>query len=165
MRPDLHSVDQNSLVLMALILAMVCLAFWFHDFYPAKILMGDTGSMFLGYILAALAMFSGGKIATAFLVLGCPILDAFWVILRRVFAGKSPFHGDLQHFHHRLVYAGLTTREALLVLYLFSALFGFWAIWLGTQAKIWAIVILLSTMAIVGFGVVLMEIEKKRKNV
>ena len=163
MRPGLHAVDQNGLIIMALILAMVCLVFWFYDFHPAKILMGDTGSMFLGYALAALAIFAGGKLATAFLVLGFPILDAFWVILRRIFSGKSPFKGDLQHFHHRLSYAGLSHRMALILIYTFSALFGFLAIWLGTQEKIWAIVILLSTMAIVGFGVVLMEIEKKRK--
>lgn len=162
MRPD-HAVDQSSLIAMALILAVVCLVFWRYDFYPAKILMGDTGSMFLGYILAGLAIFAGGKLATAFLVLGCPILDAFWVILRRVISGQSPFKGDLQHFHHRLTHAGLSVRQSLLVLYAFSAIFGGLAIWLGTQAKFWTLIVLISTMAIIGFAVVLTEIEKSRK--
>ena len=161
-RQGIHAVDQTVVSTMALVVASVCLVFWFFDFYPAKILMGDTGSMFLGYALAAMAIISGGKIATAFLVLGIPILDAIWVILRRIFSGNSPFKGDLQHFHHRLMYAGLSQRQALVIIYAMSAVFGFGAVWLGTVQKFWALVILVSTMAIVGFAVVLMEIERKR---
>ncbi len=163
MRPDLQSMDQTSVAAMALILAMVVLAFWFHDFYPAKILMGDTGSMFLGFTLAALAIYAGGKIATAFLVMGVPILDAFWVIVRRFLSGRSPLKGDLRHFHHRLLYAGLSERKALIVIYSVAAVFGLMAVFLSSTQKIWAIIALLATMAILGFVIVVMEVEKNRK--
>lgn len=162
-RPDLQSIDQSTVAAMALILAMVVLAFWFHDFYPAKILMGDTGSMFLGYTLAALAIFSGGKIATAFLVMGVPILDAFWVIVRRLLSGKSPLKGDLFHFHHRLIYAGLSEPRALAVIYAVAGVFGLMAVFLSSAQKIWAIIGLFATMAILGFGIVVLEVEKNRK--
>ena len=162
-RPDLHSIDQSTVAAMALILAMVVLAFWFHDFAPAKILMGDTGSMFLGYALAALAIFSGGKIATAFLVMGVPILDAFWVIVRRLLSRKSPLKGDLFHFHHRLINAGLSERKALAVIYAIAAVFGLMAVFLSSSQKIWAIIGLFATMAILGFGIVILEVEKSRK--
>jgi UDP-GlcNAc:undecaprenyl-phosphate GlcNAc-1-phosphate transferase len=162
-RPDLQSIDQSTVAAMALILAMVVLAFWFHDFYPAKILMGDTGSMFLGYCLAALAIFSGGKIATAFLVMGVPILDAFWVILRRLLSGKSPLKGDLSHFHHRMINAGLSEKKALALIYAVAGVFGLMAVFLSSSQKIWAIIGLFATMAILGFGIVVLEVEKNRK--
>lgn len=162
-RPELHAIDQTTVASMALILAMVVLPFWFHDFYPAKILMGDTGSMFLGYTIAALAIFSGGKIATAFLVMGFPILDAFWVIVRRLLSGKSPLKGDLFHFHHRLKYAGLSERASLGVIYSVAAIFGTMAIFLTTTQKVWATIGLAATMAIIGFAIVIMEVEKNRK--
>jgi UDP-GlcNAc:undecaprenyl-phosphate GlcNAc-1-phosphate transferase len=162
-KPGLHSVDQTAVAVMALILAVILTVFWFYEFYPARILMGDTGSMFVGFMLAGLAIYSGGKLGTAFLVLGFPILDAIWVILRRIFSKKSPFKGDLQHFHHRLLYAGLSTRQALSVIYLASIFFGILALVLGSGQKIWAMIGLLAAMAIIGFSVVIMEVEKSRK--
>ncbi len=162
-KPGLHSVDQTAVIIMSLLLGVVLLVFWYFEFYPARILMGDTGSMFVGFMIAGLAIFSGGKLGTAFLVLGFPILDAIWVILRRMFAGKSPFKGDLQHFHHRLLYAGLSTRQALTVIYLASILFGIMALVLGSGQKIWAIIGLMAVMAIIGFSVVILEVEKTRK--
>lgn len=161
-KPD-NAVDQTAVAVMALILGMVTLAFWLYDFYPAKILMGDTGSMFIGFMLAGLAIYSGGKLATAVLVLGFPIVDAIWVILRRIFSGVSPFKGDLIHFHHRLLYAGFTMRQALWIIYFACFIFGVLAIFLGTGQKLWAFLGLISTMAILGFLVVILEIEKNRE--
>jgi UDP-N-acetylmuramyl pentapeptide phosphotransferase/UDP-N-acetylglucosamine-1-phosphate transferase len=66
------SIDQQGIAIMALILGMACLAFWLFDFYPAKMLMGDTGSMFLGYFLAVLAIFSGAKVGDGFFGNGLP---------------------------------------------------------------------------------------------
>lgn len=162
-KPNIHALDQSTVAVMALLLSMIVLVFWFHDFYPAKILMGDTGSMFLGFILAGLSIYSGGKLATAFLVLGLPILDSVWVIARRILSKKSPFKGDLEHFHHRLLYAGLTVRQALTVIYIISAIFGVLALILGSGQKIWAIIGLMAVMATIGFSVVILEVEKKRK--
>jgi UDP-GlcNAc:undecaprenyl-phosphate GlcNAc-1-phosphate transferase len=162
-KPGIHAIDQSTVAVMALLLAMIVVVFWLHDFYPAKILMGDTGSMFLGFMLAGLSIYSGGKLATAFLVLGLPILDAIWVILRRILSKKSPFKGDLEHFHHRLLNAGLTVRQALTVIYIVSVIFGILALILGSGQKIWAIIGLMAVMATIGFSVVILEVEKKRK--
>lgn len=119
-----HLIDQFYVSVMSIALVGICLVFWFFDFYPAKILMGDTGSMFLGYMIAILSILAGGKLATAILVLGFPILDAFWVILRRIYDRKSPFKGDYKHLHHRLLRMGLTEKRALTLNYVFCGLFG-----------------------------------------
>ena len=75
--------------------------FWF--FWRGKIILGDTGSQILGFLLAVMSIFSGAKIATTLLVLGLPILDAVVVVVRRAFLEKrSPFHGDQRHLHHNL---------------------------------------------------------------
>lgn len=141
-RPNFHAIDQTQTAILAISVAGMALAFWLFDFYPAKILMGDTGSMFFGYMIAVLAILSGGKIATAFLVLGLPLIDFAWVIVRRMFEGKSPFRGDLRHFHHRLVSAGLSERKALFVVYAVCAAFGVTALFLGTAQKLVAVIVL-----------------------
>jgi len=163
-RPGIHfdASSQMPVALMSVILFGVCFAFWMHDFYPAKILMGDTGSMFLGFILATLAIFSGGKVATAFLVMGFPILDAGWVIVRRILQGKAPWQGDLQHLHHRLIDAGLSERKALLLIYLTCIIFGGIAVLLEGIQKIYAAGVLVVLMIIMGFIVV--SIQKKKKS-
>lgn len=151
-RPDIHFdiSSQIPVATISIILFACAFAFMFFDFHPAKILMGDTGSMFLGFLLATLAIFSGGKITTAFLILGFPILDAVWVILRRIVSGKSPFRGDLHHLHHRLVEIGLSERKAVLFIYAICALFGGIAIFSGPLQKAYAIAFLVILMFTVG---------------
>ena len=151
-RPGIHfDVSlQVPVALISIILFACAAAFAIFDFYPAKILMGDTGSMFLGFILATLAIFAGGKVTTAFLVLGFPILDAFWVIFRRILHRKSPFLGDRKHLHHRLIEIGLSERKAVLLIYLLCSVFGLVAVFLDTREKVIAILLLLFGMAVLG---------------
>lgn len=143
-------VNQNDVIVMSGVLAAMSLGFLIFDFYPGRILMGDSGSMFLGFILATLAIYAGGKVATAFLVLGFPILDALWVILRRIFQRKSPFKGDFKHLHHRLLEIGLSQRKAILFIYLISMVFGGVAVFIGSKQKLIALIILLALMLIIG---------------
>lgn len=152
-RPDIHYdvSSQVTVAMLSIILFACAFAFWLFDFYPAKILMGDTGSMFLGFLLANLAIFSGGKVATAFLVLGFPILDAGWVILRRIVQRKSPLKGDQKHLHHRLLEVGLSDRKALLFIYVLCAIFGGIAVFLEGIQKLYAIVALMILMVILAF--------------
>ncbi|KKT76840.1 MAG: Glycosyl transferase, family 4 [Candidatus Peregrinibacteria bacterium GW2011_GWA2_44_7] len=153
-RPNFHYINQAEVSILAIILFGITAAFWWFDFSPPKILMGDTGSMFLGFMLAILAIFSGGKIATTFLIMGFPLLDAFWVILRRLFQGKSPFKGDLYHFHHRLLRVGLSDRQSIVSIYLISGVFGFIALFLESKEKLIAIAVLaLFTIALGTFVV------------
>ena len=143
---DLHVIDQSNLSAMALILAGTCLAFLFFDFPRPKILMGDSGTMFLGFMIAIMAIFSGGKLATAFIVLAIPILDAGWTIVRRIIKRQSPFRGDFQHFHHELMKAGLSEKQVNIFYYLISLGFGFTALYLESFGKFIAIIFLFSLM-------------------
>lgn len=119
-----------------LLLALVCctlagavLGFLVYNFHPARIFMGDTGSMFLGFILAVVTIATAHKgraavaMLTPVLVLGLPILDTLLAIGRRMWFGQSVFVGDKQHIHHRLMAAGLSHRATVLVMYLFAATF------------------------------------------
>jgi UDP-GlcNAc:undecaprenyl-phosphate/decaprenyl-phosphate GlcNAc-1-phosphate transferase len=153
-RPDFHYIDQTDVSMLAIMLGGICLAFWLFDFSPPKILMGDTGTMFLGFMLAVLSIFSGGKIATALLIMGFPILDAAWVILRRLWEKKSPFKGDLRHFHHRLLGVGFTERQAICFIYVLSAVFGGVALFSGSKQKLIALGVMFILMTILAILVV-----------
>ncbi len=162
-RPDIHfdMSSQVTVATMSAILAATAFAFWFFDFHPAKILMGDTGSMFLGFVLATLAIFSGGKVTTAVLVMGFPILDAGWVILRRILQGQSPMKGDLKHLHHRLLEAGIGDRKALYLIYGVSILFGGIAVFFEGMNKLYALFALALLMVVVGSLVVYFSWKKR----
>jgi UDP-GlcNAc:undecaprenyl-phosphate GlcNAc-1-phosphate transferase len=91
------------------------------NFHPARVFIGTTGVMAVGYALAILAILGTAKIAVALLVLGVPIIDTFWIITRRLASGKSPFTPDRGHLHHRLLDLGLTHRGAVLLIYAICA--------------------------------------------
>ena len=150
-------VSQPEIATMAIIVAMIAFAFWIFDFHPPKILLGDSGSMFFGLLVAVMAIFSGGKIATAFLILGFVILDALYVVIHRLFKKRAPWKGGewdkyrkAVHLHHRMLEYGLSERQVLIIIYILSAIFGISALFLGTRGKFWAIVILFIASFILG---------------
>jgi UDP-GlcNAc:undecaprenyl-phosphate GlcNAc-1-phosphate transferase len=119
-----------------IVLALVCcclagalLGFLPYNFHPARIFMGDTGSMFIGFVLAVVSVATAhkGRVAVAMLTpilaLGLPILDTLLAIARRAWFGQSLFVGDRQHIHHRLLDLGFSHRRTVLVMYGFAALF------------------------------------------
>lgn len=105
------------------------LAFLQYNFNPAKIFMGDTGSMFLGYVIAAVSVMGSMKTAAAavlivpLVALSVPILDTFMAIIRRKSAGVPVFSPDKRHLHHRLLAKGLTQKQVVLILYALTAFF------------------------------------------
>lgn len=141
-------VHQPQVALLAIILAGAALGFLPYHFYPARIFMGDSGAYFLGLCLAMLGIYSGAKLATTALVLGFPIVDALWAATRRLAKRQSPFRADRQHFHHLLLDAGLTQRQAVLLLYTVAALFGVVALRVGSFDKLLAMVALIFIMAV-----------------
>jgi len=146
---------QPNIAFAALLLTAVCLGFLIFNWHPAKIFLGEGGSLLLGFILGVLAIISGGKIAIALLVMGIPILDVAWTILRRLLAGHNPFRfADQKHLHHRLLALGLSQRQTVLVFYLFSLAFGLAGLFLQSRGKFWALVILVVIMSgvVVGFS-------------
>lgn len=86
-------------------------AFFLFNFNPAKILAGTSGSMFIGFILAVLAIFSGAKIATTLLVLTIPVIDALWVIGERIRSKTSIFSADKRHLHYKLLKLGWSQKS------------------------------------------------------
>ncbi|MCK5413137.1 MAG: undecaprenyl/decaprenyl-phosphate alpha-N-acetylglucosaminyl 1-phosphate transferase [Candidatus Pacebacteria bacterium] len=151
-------VNQPPLGILAIIFAGSILGFLVFNFSPAKIFMGTSGSMFLGFMLAVLAIFSGGKIATVFLVLGFPILDTVFVIISRIKNGNSPFQGDTSHFHYRLLDAGWSQKKVVLFIYSICLAFGFSALVFGSVGKVIAFFVLFSIMLGINYFLVL---EKK----
>lgn len=150
------AVQQTTTAFVALVFAAVCFGFLPFNFFPAKIFLGEGGSTFTGFIIGVLAVISGGKIATALLVLGIPILDAAWVIVRRLWYRASPFVGDKGHLHFRLLDIGLSERQAVLLLYFFAALFGGVAVFLQSLGKLIALGLLFSVMVAVAITVVIL---------
>ena len=102
-------------------LAGSLLGFLRWNFHPASIFIGTSGVMFVGYTLAVLAILGTAKVAIALLVLGVPIIDTFWIIVRRLVTGRSPFTPDRGHIHHRLLDLGLTHSQVVLVIYAICA--------------------------------------------
>jgi UDP-GlcNAc:undecaprenyl-phosphate/decaprenyl-phosphate GlcNAc-1-phosphate transferase len=124
------SLQQSTISLLPLALAGACLGFMPYNFNPARIFMGTTGSMFIGYALGVIALIGGAKIASTMLVLGVPVLDAIFVILQRTLAGRSPWRGgDNAHLVHKLLGVGLSQRTIALLVYAICGLFG----WLATS--------------------------------
>ena len=135
-------VNQPPLGIISIAVAGAILGFLFFNFNPAKIFMGTSGSMFLGFILAVLAIFSGGKIATALLIMGFPILDAIWVIVQRIKAEKSIFKGDTRHLHYKLLEKGWSQKKVVLFIYLICLSFGVSAIIFQSLGKFLALTVL-----------------------
>ncbi len=129
---------------IAFVLAAVALAGCFFDFPPAKVLMGDSGSMFFGFMLGLLGIYSGGKVATVFLALGLPLLDALFVILRRLRRGQSPFRGGKDHLHHLLMKKGWSEKKIIALTVCIGTVFGVSALFLSTPEKGIAILVLIA---------------------
>lgn len=141
-------IDQPATAVMALILLGACLGFLRYNFYPAKIFLGDSGAYFLGMMLGSLAIISGAKLATALLVLGVPVIDALWSVVRRLAHGKSPFSADRGHFHYILLDAGLSQRQAVLLIYALSLAFGLFALLGSGLEKLLALIVLIFVVAL-----------------
>ena len=146
------NVHQPIVAVLAIITVGAALGFLPYNFFPAKIFMGDGGAYFLGTVLALLAVYSGGKLATAGLVLGFAIFDGVWAVVRRLLSKRSPFSPDRHHIHHLLLDAGMSQRAAVLTLYGVSASFGALALLGNSQVKAVGFVLLLLTMIIGTFA-------------
>ena len=144
------TVSEPQVALLMAALAGACLGFLPYNLNPAKIFMGDTGSTFLGYVLAVVSIQGLFKYATIisfavpFLLMGLPIFDTCFAILRRVSHGQSPMAPDRGHIHHRLIDMGLSQKQAVAVLYVISAILGLSAVVLTTSGVTKAMLFLAS---------------------
>jgi UDP-GlcNAc:undecaprenyl-phosphate/decaprenyl-phosphate GlcNAc-1-phosphate transferase len=127
---------EADVALLSFSLAAIAGAGAVFEFPPAKMLIGDTGSMFFGLMLGLLGVYHGGKVATIFLVLGIPLLDAFFVIISRSLKGQSPFKGGRDHLHHLLLDRGWSQRSIVILLSVIGALAGGMALFQSTVEKV-----------------------------
>jgi UDP-GlcNAc:undecaprenyl-phosphate GlcNAc-1-phosphate transferase len=137
------------MMLLCAALAGAVLGFLFYNFNPASIFMGDTGSMFLGFVLAAAGVqmqhSSGAAVAllTPVVALGLPIGDTLLAMLRRLLRGRPMFQADREHIHHLLLAKGLSHRGACLALYAVAVVLGVAALLLARAASGWTAVLIL----------------------
>ena len=129
-----------------------------YNFNPATIFMGDTGSMFIGYMLAAISIFGAVKSAATIalivpaIALGLPIMDTAFAIVRRYTNGRPIFQPDKGHLHHRLLAMGMTQRQAVLLMYIISAILGIAAVLMTEVGGYYAAIIIALIITAVVFG-------------
>jgi UDP-GlcNAc:undecaprenyl-phosphate GlcNAc-1-phosphate transferase len=121
-------LNQHTIAILAVIFTGAVIGFLPHNWNPAKIIMGDSGSQFLGLTLATLSIMGGAKIALALMVLGIPILDVAIVMINRIRRGQRPWHYDTTHLHQRLRATGWTVRQICYVIYGLMIFFGIFAV-------------------------------------
>lgn len=139
LRPE---VNQPPITIIAAILLGSLAAFLLLNFHPAKIIAGTSGSIFMGFSLAVLAIFSGAKIATTLLVLTVPIIDALWVVVERWRAGVSIFSPDTRHLHFRLLEMGWSVKKICFFYYAVTGVVAFIALNTHALGKLIAFVVL-----------------------
>lgn len=165
---------QQNVILIAVLTAALAgssLGFLQYNFNPARIFMGDTGSMFLGYMLAGLSVIGAVKSAATIALivpifaLGLPILDTTFAIVRRYMGGKPIFKPDRGHLHHRLLDLGFTQKQAVLLMYVISGVLGLSAIALTEVSSGIALAIIFVVMLAVVLGAKKLGILKTKKTI
>jgi len=142
-----------AIILTALLAA--CLGFIPFNHNPAKIFMGDVGSQFLGFVLAAVSILGLFKLQTIVTFI-LPLADTGFAVIRRVIHGQSPFHADKGHFHHRLLAMGLSQKQAVFVLYGVSAIGGVVGFWIAGRSPIIRVLSILAILvALVGIVIII----------
>ena len=143
-------VAQPLIAVLCFALAGSLLGFLRWNFHPASIFAGTSGVQFVGYTLAVLAILGTAKVAVALLVLSVPIIDTFWIIVRRVSERRSPFSPDRTHIHHRLLDLGLSHQQTVLAIYGICLVLAVLSLLLSGVTQIYAFV-----GVFVAFGLVL----------
>ena len=143
--------DPNVAIIMAA-LAGACIGFLPYNFNPAKIFMGDTGALLLGYVLATVSIIGLFKFyavvsfAAPFLVLAVPLFDTSFAFFRRLIKGQNPMSPDRGHFHHRLLDMGLSQKQAVAILYAVSGFLGLVAVVLTTRDEMRALILIIAVI-------------------
>ncbi len=156
------SQNLNAAILVAA-LAGAGFGFLPYNFNPAKIFMGDTGSTFLGFVLACISiqglmkMYAVISIAVPVLILGLPIFDTMFAILRRVAKKKPIMSPDRGHLHHRLIDMGFSQRQAVTILYTLTSLLCLTAVVMALKDAMRGLILVLSVLFVLVMSVIIME--------
>ena len=151
-------VKEVNIVIILCALFGACLGFIPYNMNPAKIFMGDTGSTFLGYILATLSitglfkMYAIISFAVPFLILGIPIFDISFAFLRRIAHGQNPMKADRGHFHHRLIDMGFSQKQAVAIAYMLTGILGLAAVLLTSSGELKALILIAAIFIVSAIG-------------
>lgn len=155
-----HNFGYVNVSIIAGLLVGACAGFLPYNFNPAKIFMGDTGALFLGFMLSYISMEGIMKSAAALtiivpvLILGVPVFDTTFAMIRRKLNGKKIMEADKGHLHHRLLALGLTQKQTVLILYIISIIFGLLAIVVSeVNAKMGFLISVLVIAGIIAIGI------------
>ncbi len=146
------TTGQFGVTILIAALAGGCVGFIPYNFNPAKIFMGDTGSTFLGYILGCVSIMGLFKyytiisFAVPFLVLGLPIFDTAFAMIRRILTGKSPMQADRGHVHHKLIDLGFSQKQTVAILYAVSGVLGLSALILTSSGALRALLLVVTVV-------------------
>lgn len=151
-------VNEPLVAVLCFALAGGLVGFLRWNFHPAAIFQGTAGVMFVGYTLGVLSILGSAKVVAALLVLAVPIIDTFWVIVRRLSSGRSPFSPDRGHIHHRLLDLGLSHRSTVLLIYLVCATLGLMSLLVSSATGVFAFL-----GALVVFGAVAFALRDRRE--
>lgn len=140
LRFSAHDISQELVATLAFITMGTFLGFLPWNFYPQKIMPGYGGKTLAGLLLATIAILSGGKLGSALLLLAIPMIDASYILLRRLMSKKSPFKADRRHFHHYLLDIGWGKRKIALFYWLVSFILGLITLSFTSRQKLFAFV-------------------------
>ena len=151
-------VGEYSIAILGIALMGSCFGFLPFNFNPAKIFMGDTGSTFLGFMLATLSIqgvfksYAVISFAVPLLILGVPLFDALFAMIRRILRGQSPMTADRGHLHHRLVDMGFSQKQTVFILYAISGVLGITAVLLAESGVLRALLLVICVLILLLIG-------------
>lgn len=154
-------VGEYSIAILGIALMGSCFGFLPFNFNPAKIFMGDTGSTFLGFMLATLSIqgvfksYAVISFAVPLLILGLPLFDALFAMIRRILRGQSPMTADRGHLHHRLVDMGFSQKQTVFILYAISGVLGITAVLLAESGVLRALLLVICVLILLLIGSIL----------
>lgn len=160
---------EYSVAVIGMALMGACFGFLPFNFNPANIFMGDTGSTFLGFILASLSIQGVFKsyaiisFAVPLLILGLPLFDAMFAMIRRILKGQSPMTADRGHLHHRLIDMGFTQKQTVFILYAISGVLGITAVLLAEKGTFMALMTLVAVLAFIIIDTAVGHTKKMQK--
>ncbi len=152
-------ITQWPVIILAAITSGAYLGFLPWHVFPQKIMPGYGGSTLAGYLLAVLSILSTTKVGALMVVLGVPLIDTGYTVVRRIVSGKSPVWGDRGHLHHRLLDFGMTKQQVAIFYWVLTSLLGFMALNLNTTTKIYTMI---GVAAIIG-GLILWLTYRPKK--
>lgn len=151
-------LGEYTIALIGIALMGGCFGFLPFNFNPAKIFMGDTGSTFLGFMLATVSIqgvfksYAVISFAVPLLILGLPLFDAMFAMLRRISTGKSPMAADRGHLHHRLIDMGFSQKQTVFILYAISGVLGITAVLLAENGTLRALILVICVLILLLIG-------------